>query len=331
MLQLGMTKLKLAYFGTPSFSATFLEQLIENQELPVEVILVVTQPDKPVGRKQIMTASPVKKVARKFHIPVIEDIKSFYASRLPAGKAGFTLHGLDLAVLYAYGAILPKEALDIPRLGFFNIHPSLLPLYRGPSPMAYPLIMGDAKTGVTLMKMDEKMDHGPILSQQEIKISLSDKRPDIEIKLTNLGYALLKKALEKLPDVNTSRQNHSRTTYTRILTKADGYIALNLLKKSLQGELLNYRELPELIRGYLEKYQNRENQIHRLKFAHYNLYRGLFPWPGIWTKVKINSIEKRLKIADVKLENDRLVITKIQLEGKNEVDFETFNKAYSLF
>jgi len=278
-----MKKLTLAYFGTPDFSARLLEKLIIDKL--VDIKFVLTQPDKPVGRKQILTPSPVKLMAEKYKIKTITSLK---------------IDSVDLVLLYAYGKIIPEEILNLPKFGFWNIHPSLLPKYRGPSPIAFPLINGDKKTGMTLMQMDKELDHGPIIDQQEINIENGDKRPDLENKLTDLGYELFKKNLLKLTTDNlpSTPQNHSLATFTHLLKKNDGY---------LDWKSLTQPEDPEKI---------------------YQLFRGLFPWPGIWTKININHQEKRLKILDLRLQDHQLTITQVQLEGKKPVDFATFKKAY---
>src|SRR3990167_9384531 len=322
---LGMKKIKLAYFGSPDFAADFLEKILLDKSLPVEIKLVVTQPDQPVGRKQILTPTPVKKVAEKFKRS--EDIIS------PKAGFGIELTNIDLSIVYAFGEVISKEILDLPKYGFWNIHPSLLPKYRGPSPIAAPLINGDEKTGITIIKMDEEIDHGPIVAQQSLTIKKTDKRPDLEKKLTNLAYGMFKKILageptkffatwdtpaegvgriptgdKKFRNEPFIAQNHKQSTYTKKLTKQDGFIEFENLKLRI------------------------ENSPEKL----YNLFRGLYPWPGIWTIIK--SIQptrldeiKRLKITDLELVNGKLIIKKVQLEGKKEVDFETFNKAYKIF
>ena len=297
-------KLKIAYFGTPDFSAYFLEKLLKDKDLPVEIKLVVTQPDKKVGKKQTLTPSAVKEIAKKNRIPVKEKV------------VAQDLKDLDLAALFAYGEIIPKEILDAPKHGFWNIHPSLLPKYRGAAPVAGALISGEKETGVTLMKMDEKVDHGPIIAQEKLAIEPKEKRLELTIRLIELGYQIFKRVIsdvsEKSPyqvDLSTvwllrydmlEEQDHSKATYTAILTKKDGFIEVEKLKSKSEGQKI------------------------------FNLFRGLYPWPGVWTKAVINGKEKRLKITDVNLENGQLVIKKVQLEGKNEVTFEQFQDAYGL-
>jgi len=298
-----MKKIRLSYFGSPSFSARFLEKIILDKDLPVEVVAVITQPDQPVGRKQILTPTPVKIIANKYKIKVStiggEDGKW--------GNLGQNLlRDIDLGLVYAYSQIIPAVMLQQPKFGFWNIHPSLLPYYRGPSPTAFPLINGDKITGTTIIKMDEKIDHGPIITQEKLKILLSDKRPDLEIKLTDLGYTLFKSVIPSVVEgsLSATPQNHSLATYTRRLTKADGFVKLSDLKNPKNSQKI------------------------------YNLFRGLYPWPGPWTQIRPLRSDaahpKRLKITDLDLINNKLVIKKVQLEGKKEVDWQTFVRAYNI-
>lgn len=340
-----MKKITLAYFGSPSFSALFLEKLLSDYSINriIEVKLVVTQPDRPVGRKQILTPTPVKKIAQKFQIPI-----SNFQTNFKFQKTNFQFQNIDLALVYAYSLIIPKQWLTIPKYGFWCVHPSLLPKYRGPSPIAYPLIFGEKKTGVTIFQMDEKIDHGPIISQEELEISNTDRRPDLEIKLTNLAFSMFKKIIFQLTSsgVNVLPSNKTRepvnpltlkpqddkyATYTLLLKKSDGFIPLPVLKKALNNESLTFEELPKI----LQKIRNLKLEIRNSSKIIYDYFRGLYPWPGLWTQIKPTRSDtddyKRLKITDLALINNQLLIKKVQLEGKKEVDFEVFNKAYQVF
>lgn len=350
-----MQKLTLAYFGSPSFSASLLEQIILDKTLPVEIALVVTQPDKPVGRKQILTPSLVKIVAQKYNIPYreiggIRGQGSRHARIPPLAGEHWRegnewqnlLSGIDVSLVYAYGEIIPKDILPLPKYGFWNIHPSLLPLYRGASPIAYPLILGDKETGVSLILMDDKMDHGPLLAQEKIEILPTDTRTDSEIKLTNLGFKLFKNVILNLfQDLNPIKmlkqvqhdktQNHAQATCTYRLKKSDGFIPLITLKKMLKNEKIVVEELPVFLQTYLTKYTENSqepNFILNSKLIILNLFRGLSPWPGIWSIIKVKNHEVRLKITGMKIIEDQPIITTVQLEGKKEVDFTTFQKAY---
>ncbi len=328
-----MKKLSIAYFGTPYFSARFLEKCLTDSTVNqlTEIKFVVTRPDKPVGRKQILTPSPVKQAAQKFGIQVLEFENLTNENSLKIENLKLRIKNLDMAFLYAYGGIIPNDLLYLPRLGFLNTHPSLLPKYRGASPIAYPLILGENKTGVTLFVMDEKMDHGPIIVQEEMEILPTDKRPDLEIKLTKLAFRLLKRSVLIEDGPHLTPQNHSLATHAHYLTKYDGFIPLSTLKKALKNEPLQLNELPKIILDYINKYNLIGN--YKLKTENsakiiYNYFRGLYPWPGIWTTLPNG---KRLKITDVEYKNSQLIVKKVQLEGKKEVNFKTFNNAYKVF
>ncbi|MEK7597802.1 MAG: methionyl-tRNA formyltransferase [Patescibacteria group bacterium] len=313
-----MKKIKLAYFGSPDFAANFLEKILTDKDLfrLIEVRLVVTQPDKKVGRKQILTPTPVKKVAEKYQ----KSENTFFEiiARGPLGgvaveKNGIELTNIDLALVYAYSDLIPNELFTLPKYGFWNIHPSLLPKYRGPSPMATALINGDKKTGITIIKMDEEIDHGPIIAQESLTIKDNDKRPYLEKKLTNLAYKMFKEIMGKIPTGDKKfrsepfiAQNHKLATYTKKLSKQDGFIEFKKIKNAL---------IPS-----------------PYSLTVYNLFRGLYPWPGLWTLLPNG---RRLKITGLNIVRNKnlcsLQIKRVQLEGKKEVDFETFNKAYKIF
>jgi methionyl-tRNA formyltransferase len=333
-----MKKLSLAYFGSPDFSALFLEKILNDPDLKkvIDVKLVVTQPDRPVGRKQILTETPVKKVAKKYNLEIfeIENLKLFKNFKLK-------IKNFNLCLVYAFSQIIPKDLLEVPKLGFWNIHPSLLPKYRGPSPIAYPLIFGEKETGVTIIKMDEKIDHGPIIAQEKLKIEDGSRRPDLEKKLTDLGFLMFKKIILNNFNASTSLsinqfqltpQADQNATYTRLLKKQDGFIPLSTLKKALNNEPFEFKELPEILKN-----KNFKLEISNSSEIIYNYFRGLSPWPGAWTLLRQGSAgqaqEKRLKIIDMEYDvtSYKLKITKVQLEGKKEVDFETFNQAYRVF
>lgn len=376
-----MNKLRIAYFGSPPFSATLLESLLSDSSLPVEIAFVVTQPDKPVGKKHIITPSPVKIIAEKYKIPCW-DKKLNEAANIPAvGKKSDgevrlfdLLKEVDLALVFAYGfkELIPLDLLGAPKFhfdigegrhsGFINIHPSLLPLYRGSSPIAYPILLGDSETGVSLFVMDEKMDHGPVVAQEKTAV-LDDKRPAMETLLTETGAKMAKKLLTDLAagkQPELAVQDHAKATRAPYMVKDDGFVSFEVLKKALKNEPLTLQELPQILQKYADKYYSaigggggrapgdaqskdihlsehqregnlRQNLLHYSSMTFYNFWLGMYPWPGVWTIVKVNGQEKRLKLNEMKLDNDSLTLTKVQLEGKNEVDFATFQKAYGLF
>lgn len=304
--------LKIVYLGSPDFSAYLLEKLCQ---LPVNITGVITQKDKPVGRKKTLTPTPVKKTAQNLKLEVFEfggwteEIKEI-------------LKTSDLAILYSFSEIIPKEILSLPKYSFLNIHPSLLPKYRGASPIVYPLALGEEILGVSIIQMTEKLDAGPIIFQAQTKISKEESKEDIYFKLTEIAFQGLKNILAgDFRNLKSIPQDETKATYTRKLTKEDGFISWKGITEYKNGTLDKYY-FPKFIKEYLEKYQP-ELLKKDYKIDLYNLYRALSPWPGLWTKLKIAGKEKRLKIIKVSKQNK---ILKVQLEGKNPVDFESFLK-----
>ena len=209
----------------------------------------------------------------------------------------------------------------------------MLPNFRGASPVSYPLILGKDQTGVSLMIMDEEMDHGPIIEQVPLPISPTITNRALLSELSSIGYTLFAKHIKQLAAGSLDYsdlpvQNHSVATFTRMLRRDDGKIDLSLLQKALKKEHIESSELPLLIQQYLGKNSITEYPIPYAPYILYNLYRGLHPWPGIWTEVSINNAVKRLKITSLSLSNQEITVERVQLEGKNEVDFDQFQAAY---
>jgi methionyl-tRNA formyltransferase len=201
-------ELRIVFFGTPLFAVPALRAL-NTEGWPID--LVVTAPDKPVGRKMLLTPSPVKSVALELGLPAASPFKlsdeSFWAQ--------YSQLRPDLCIVVAYGKIIPQRYLDEARLGFLNIHPSMLPLYRGPSPIASAILDGRTETGVTIMKLDDQMDHGPILAQERWTIPSGFDAPMAEDELSRIGARLLCSVLTAYVDgtQTLTPQDHSAATY----------------------------------------------------------------------------------------------------------------------
>jgi methionyl-tRNA formyltransferase len=323
--------MNIAYFGSPEIAATVLHSL--NSSLNHKIALVVTQPDKPAGKKLELQKTKVKEAAEKEKLLIFDkNLASFQGDLIK------TLHENDiqLAIVYAYGAYIPTEILNIPKYGFINVHFSLLPKYRGASPIAYPLILGDKESGVSLIKLNEILDGGDIISQEKIDILEHENRIELENRLTELSIPMVMDYIEKLDksvNIPMQSQDQNQVTITGLIKKTDGYIQLHTLKKSLRNEPVKTEDLPSLIKGYINKY----TELHYPDFCSntglmiYNYYRGLYKWPGIWTLIPTIHGEKRLKIIQVSFDSNILKIERVQLEGKNEVDFKTFNLSYNIF
>lgn len=228
--------------GTPDFAVPILKSLIKTD---VEVVLVVTQPDRPVGRKQTLTPPPVKKEAKKHNIPVFqpENMQDEYEEVLS--------YNPDLVITAAYGQLLPKELLEGPEYGCINVHASLLPELRGGAPIHYAILQGKKETGITIMYMAERLDAGDIISQQRLKIDSSDHVGILHDKLAVIGAELLIDTLPAIFDKTNERieQNEADATYA-----------------------------PNISRGQ-EKINWNESDVEI-----YNHIRGLHPWPVAYTK-----------------------------------------------
>jgi len=202
----------------------------------------------------------------------------------------------DLVIVASYGKIIPKKILQIPKYGCLNIHPSLLPKYRGPSPIQTTILKGDKKTGVTIILMDEKIDHGPILDQREFLIS-NKKIAYLELsqKLAELGVKLLIQTIPKWVnnEIKAKTQDRSKATYTKILKREDGKI------------------------DWSKPNQEIERQI-----------RAFNPWPGTFTFIKHKNKTLRIKVLEANIKDNKLIIKKLQPEGKKPMSFEEFKRGY---
>ena len=215
--------LKIVYMGTPDFAVAPLLKLLENKDR-FDVIAAVTNKDKPAGRKHIMTACPVKQVALSKGIKVFE-----YDKIRTEGVSDMRALNPDIMVTCAFGQILSKEILDIPRLGVINVHASLLPKYRGASPIHYAIMNGEKQTGVTIMKTDVGIDTGDILISEKVDIGEKDTCGDLFIKLSDLGANLLIKALDLIAEGKAEfiKQDEEQASYTKMIKKEDALIDWN--------------------------------------------------------------------------------------------------------
>jgi methionyl-tRNA formyltransferase len=215
--------MQVIFMGTPQFAVPVLESLLNGS---YQVVAVCTQPDKPTGRRRELIPSPVKALALSRHIPVMQP-KTF---KSPQAVEELTRFCPDLIVVAAFGLILPPVVLSLPRFGCLNVHPSLLPRHRGPSPVAGAILDGDEITAATIMLLDAGLDSGPILAQREIPILPEDTTGLLTDKLAQLGAALL---MDILPGwlegkIKPQPQDESRATYTRLITSRDGAINWHL-------------------------------------------------------------------------------------------------------
>jgi len=284
-----LPNLNWVFFGTDEFSIRVLDVLKEKGLLPT---LVITVPDQPKGRKLILTPPPAKIWAIQNHIDFIQpsSLKNLDSN------SSLIIRNSSFSLVASYGKIIPQDILNIPAKGTLNIHPSLLPKYRGATPLESTILAGDEKTGVTIIILDALMDHGPILAQKEI--SLNDWNPfyeELRDKLAEEGANLLIKYLQSWieGEIKPGEQNHSSATVTKKILKEDG-----LINFDDQAEI-NFRKI-----------------------------RALTPWPGAYFFIKHNNKDLRVIIKMAHLDNGIIVIDRILPEGKKEMDWESFQKGY---
>ena len=273
---------KWIFFGTDEFSVGVLNVLAKNSWRPD---LIVTMKDTPQGRKMILTPPAVKVWAEKENIKVIqpESLKT---------ALEFEQEAWDFFVVASYGKIIPQRILDIPNKGVLNVHPSLLPLYRGASPIQSAILVGDEISGVSIMLIDAEMDHGPILDQIEINMS-GKNYLELEKDLAEKGGELLVKTLPSWLSDNLApkEQAHEQATFTKKIAKEDG--ELDLSKPA-------------------------EENLRKI--------RAFNPWPVAYFHLDKNGKKIRIKVLSAHLENDELVFDTIIPEGKKEMKWEDYKR-----
>jgi len=296
---------KIVFFGTSEFAVPALKNLLN---FGYKIEAVVTQPEKPAGRLRVTVPSPIKKAALENNILALEphnlkNDEEFFKH--------FKHLNPDLCIVASYGKIIPSRYLEIPTYGFINIHPSLLPKYRGPSPIQMTIMNGDEEAGVTIILIDEQVDHGKIVSSIKYKVLRDKNYKETEEELAKLGAELLIETLPKYigGDIKPQEQDHARATFTKMLTRENGRI--------------DWNEPAEKI---------------------YNQIRALNPEPGTWTiwngktlniktaQIVDNDCDDKTPGLVEKLNNNIAVATKkcylilkqIQLEGGKEMDAKSF-------
>ena len=278
------------FFGTDEFSVKVLDTLKERGLTPA---LIVTVPDKPKGRKMVLTPPLTKGWGEKDGVEVNQNSGAELLS--PRSSAP----EFDFFLVASYGKIIPQEILDIPTHGTLNIHPSLLSKYRGPSPLETAILNGDQETGVTIIKLDAEMDHGPILAQESLdlrsgqEIELNDKYnfEQLRDKLAVLGAELLVKTLPNYlaKKITLKEQGHNQATYTKKFTKTDGCLGLQ------DPPLANYRKI-----------------------------LALNPWPGTYLDYPGPTGKIRVIVKQAHFEDDKLIYDCVVPAGRREMSWTDF-------
>ncbi len=272
--------LKVIFWGTPDFAIHPLSALMESG---YSIIAIITQPNKITGRKKLLKPPPVKVAAQNYHIPVLQPNKlkddQFFEE--------FKNLAPDICIVGGYGKIIPERYLLVPKFGFICVHPSLLPKYRGPSPIQGAIMNGEPETGIGIIIMDKEMDHGPILSEVKYHLKPTEYKQEAEQEIWKLGGKLLIETLPKYiaGKIKPRIQNHEQATFTKLLTREDART--------------DWSRPPQEI---------------------YNKIRALNPEPGTWTTWN----NKVFNIKKAKLIDGKLTLITVQLEGKKETPMTDF-------
>ncbi len=307
-------KARIIFFGTSDFSARILESIAAEHE----VAEVITQPDKPVGRDHELTASHVAAVAGKLGLETRKPEKLKDNQKFDAHLRSLQP---DLFIVAAYGKIIPAEFLKIPRLGSLNVHPSLLPKYRGPSPIQAALVNRERRTGVTIILMDEKMDHGPIVCQKSAFIKTYEFYRTLEQRLCEISKKLLLKAINQAikGKMRPKPQNENKATYCRLLSREDGKIDWSMEVEDIFSRFRAYLGWPEIWTIFEGK---------RLIIKSCEPFYDIFDkedgrHPGL-------VVERNEKIC-IACGKYKLEIFEIQLEGKSTVTVRSFLNGHKDF
>lgn len=304
-----INSIPFVFFGSSRLSVIVLDELCKLGYTPS---LIVTTPDKPQGRKLEIKPNTVKEWAIRHNIKVLNPAKldtEFIASLSIEHLTPQT--GWPLFVVASYGKIIPSKVIDLPKYKTLNIHPSLLPQYRGASPLPTAMLEDTKRTGVTIMQLDSEMDHGPIVAQKEIVITDHFANwptyEEFETFMAKEGASLLANII---PDwinekIVAKEQDHSKATFTKKITKEDARLDIT------EDELVDNTKIPT----------DKAYTIFRKIQAYHE-------WPTAYFFIRRNEKEVRVKITEASFDNNRIVIKKIIPEGKNEMDYRSFISGY---
>lgn len=312
--------MKIVFFGTPEYCIPVLNGLKKALTKKLNenpIVAVVTQRPRPKGKKQYLAYSPVDTWAHKRDIPIHFSAQDILIDKIEA----------DLGILVAYGEIISPAVIKHFPYGILNIHPSLLPKYRGASPLQAAIAAGEMVSGATIIKIDEQMDHGPIIAQFEEEIKANDTSETLGERIFTMASEVL---VQLLPayiagKIKPRTQDNGLATYTTLLTKGNGFIPPQIMAKVLKGEETKEDFKVPFIKDF---------EVKPTAQALMNIARGLSPWPGIWTFITLNpekKEKKRFKILEAHAENNKLIIDKVQLEAKEAVSWEEFKRGYPKF
>ena len=305
--------MRIVFAGTPKFAVKSLSVLNQSEH---EVIAVYCQPDRPKGRGKVLTACPVKIFAEENNLLVIqpEDFKD------KQSQTRLALLNPDIMVVAAYGQILPKAVLEIPKLGCLNIHASLLPRWRGAAPIERAILEGDRETGISIMKMNEGLDTGDILLDKKCTISNHETAQTLHDTLSNIGANAILETLNMLPTLKARPQQNNEATYAEKVTKDEAQIDWHQSAEKISRVIRAFNPRPIAYTNAMAKqFKNRVLRIIEAEIVN----RQTTNSPG-------EVIKYDKDVCYIATSNGVINLKKVQLSGKNKVSIKDFNNAYQL-
>ena len=319
---------KIVFFGTPDYVTPILmaiHRAFTTGPGKSPIIAVVTQSPKDSGRKKILTYSAVDHWGYKHKLPVYFNPLDLIKNDTDA----------QLGVLAAYGSIIPSQVIKLFPHGILNIHPSLLPKFRGASPIQAGIISDQKETGVSIIKIDEQLDHGPIVSQFKEQVLPDDTTETLRRRLFERSAEVLVTLIDPFlkGKITLKPQNHEEATFTKLLKKEYGFIPPEYLEAALSGQSLQVEwKIPFMKTKSSQASLIKDFAIHPTPVTIHNFIRAMYPWPIAWTLLRLSSSgqAKRLKILEAHLDPDtgHLTLATVQLEGKTPVSWQQFKEAY---
>jgi methionyl-tRNA formyltransferase len=235
--------MRLVFMGTPETAVPSLRRLLDDGH---KIVAVWTQPDKPAGRGRKLHQSPVKEFALQHNLTIHQPAKI----KIPEAQQLFASYGVDVAIVVAYGRILPANFLNAPRNGCINVHFSLLPKFRGAAPVNWAIVNGEKETGVTTMKVVEELDAGPILLQRATEINEQETAPDVMKRLAEIGAELLSETLKRLDSIEPKAQSEELATFAPMLERADGLIDWSIDAFAIERRVRGFQPWPNAFTSF---------------------------------------------------------------------------------
>lgn len=307
-------KMRIVFFGTPQYVLPILikvHKVFKSKDGITPIVAVVTQKAKPAGREKRLKYSAIDAWAFKRKIPIY-----FYSQKLIEDNVR-----ADIGILAAYGEIIPEDVIKHFEKGILNVHPSHLPRYRGASPVQAAIAAGETTTGVSILKLDNELDHGPVVSGFKDQILENDTTASLRNRLFERSAEFISDLIPAYIEgkVRPKEQNHKLATFTTAIKKAHAHIPPKYIDLAIKGKSSHESwQIP-----FIKDFETTPSAEAIERFI-----RAMHPWPEAWTDITISGKKLRLKLISAGVENEKLVLDRVQMEGKNPVSWQQFQEGY---